>query len=153
MNETDKRYCWLARIGMGLFAFCMLFSAAIAQNRNGQAATMMATVRDQERAETLRLKKTPVHLQLPQPLAKSTASPKIAAPSGSLVTIMSENFEGTFPAGAWQVNTGNYTWAKRNCAAHGGSFSARPSVDASSSAVKPGWMVATSKSTPPGSRK
>ena len=43
--------------------------------------------------------------------------------------------------------------AARYGSSHGGSFSSRPSDDSSSSAVNPGCMVATSNSTPPGSRK
>jgi photosystem II stability/assembly factor-like uncharacterized protein len=124
MNDIDKRYHGVGRIGIGLFIFCMLSSAAIAQTRNEPIAMMMAAVQDHESAETLRIKKTPVHVQWPQPLSKSTAAPKITAPLGGLVTIMSENFEGTFPSGAWQVGAGNHTWAKRNCVAYGGSFSA-----------------------------
>src|SRR5262249_49737482 len=41
----------------------------------------------------------------------------------------------------------------RFCSSHGGSFIAPPSAGSSSSAVNPGSIVATSKSTPPGSRK
>ena len=36
---------------------------------------------------------------------------------------------------------------------HGGSFSSRPSAGSGSSTVNPGAIVATSNSTPPGSRK
>ena len=43
--------------------------------------------------------------------------------------------------------------AARLASCHGGSFSDAPSCDSGSSTVKPGAMVATSISTPPGSRK
>jgi photosystem II stability/assembly factor-like uncharacterized protein len=43
--------------------------------------------------------------------------------AGSQVTIMSEDFEGDFPSDLWQLSTGNYAWAKRNVAAHNGSYS------------------------------
>ena len=44
-------------------------------------------------------------------------------------------------------------WPYYEDAPHGGSLSDRPSTASSSSAVNPGSMVATSNSTPPGSRK
>jgi hypothetical protein len=45
------------------------------------------------------------------------------------ITILTENFEGPFPGGAWEVrdndtDSGRYYWGKRNCRNHGGSFSA-----------------------------
>ncbi len=48
-------------------------------------------------------------------------------PSGSWQTIVSEGFEGSFPTGLWQVSDpgfDEYFWAKRNCRAASGSFSA-----------------------------
>ncbi|MDZ7288699.1 MAG: T9SS type A sorting domain-containing protein [candidate division KSB1 bacterium] len=81
---------------------------------------------DLEKSEMLQLTKTPVSMQLPPALMKSSVSPlrQVSAPRGGLVTIMSEDFEGTFPSGSWSFNSGNYTWAKRNCSAHAGSYSA-----------------------------
>jgi len=43
--------------------------------------------------------------------------------SGGLVTIFSDGFEGDFP-GSWRVNAGDYSWAKRDCKARKGAFSA-----------------------------
>jgi hypothetical protein len=45
------------------------------------------------------------------------------------VTILSEDFEGSFPGSTWEVrdndpDSGRYYWGKRNCRNHGGSFSA-----------------------------
>ena len=112
MNNSHKQGKRWALAGIGFFMFCALLQSAVAQ--------------DNEKSAALSLKKSVVSIQLPPSLTKPkmSPSPTIVAPLGSLVTIMSENFEGTFPSNAWQVNTGNYTWAKRNCAAHGGSFSA-----------------------------
>jgi hypothetical protein len=48
-------------------------------------------------------------------------------PAGSWQTIVSEGFEGSFPTGLWQVSDpgfDEYFWAKRNCRAATGSFSA-----------------------------
>jgi M6 family metalloprotease-like protein len=63
------------------------------------------------------------------PPAPPTATPtRTATPgSGGLVTIMTENFEGSFPTG-WDLMAGNdaageYTWGKRSCRAFGGSYS------------------------------
>jgi hypothetical protein len=52
---------------------------------------------------------------------------KSYTPSGAWSTIVSEDFEGSFPSG-WSVfdngiNPGTYYWAKRNCRAYAGSFS------------------------------
>ena len=109
MNDRHKRYTPLE---IGFFIFCVLLQSAVAQ--------------DLEKSAALSLKKSVVSTQLPPAIAKSTVTPSqpIAASAGGLVTIMSENFEGTFPSGAWQVGAGNYTWAKRNCLAHGSGFSA-----------------------------
>ena len=53
-----------------------------------------------------------------------------------------------------QVTTGSIgSMLARFGSSHGGSLSARPSDDTSSSTVNPGAIVATSNSTPPGSRK
>lgn len=48
--------------------------------------------------------------------------------SGGWVTIVSEDFEGTFPGSTWSVQDyqsgyGEYYWAKRNCRAYAGSYS------------------------------
>jgi len=45
------------------------------------------------------------------------------------VTILSENFEGSFPGSTWEVydndpDSGRYFWGKRDCKNHGGSYSA-----------------------------
>lgn len=56
----------------------------------------------------------------------------LAAPAGLAVTttVMSENYEGTWPAGSWQTSDrngatdGEYTWATSNCRGHQSSRSA-----------------------------
>jgi uncharacterized repeat protein (TIGR01451 family) len=50
-------------------------------------------------------------------------------PPPSWVTILSEDFEGSFPGSTWSVgdgnpNSGSYYWGKRNCRNNGGSYSA-----------------------------
>jgi hypothetical protein len=52
-----------------------------------------------------------------------------ATPTADWVTIVSEDFEGPFPNGAWDVHdnrpaNGRYYWGKRDCRSSGGSFSA-----------------------------
>ena len=69
---------------------------------------------------------TPIPTNTPTPTSTPTSTP---APTG-WVTIMTENFEGNFPAG-WQVfddysgsgGEGEYYWSRRNCRASQGSFS------------------------------
>ncbi len=50
-------------------------------------------------------------------------------PPAEWVTILSENFEGTFPGSTWDVfdndpDSGRYYWGKRNCRPRSGSYSA-----------------------------
>jgi len=46
-----------------------------------------------------------------------------STPPPGWVTLLSENFEGSFP-GAWQVTSnGGYSWGKRNCKPYAGSYS------------------------------
>jgi len=47
------------------------------------------------------------------------------SPSAGWVTIMSEDFEGTWPGSwdLWEGGTGDYKWKQRNCRAYGGSYS------------------------------
>jgi len=114
-------------IGTGLFLLVALLNLAAAQSESKPAPATAAAVADIEGSKTPQITKVPVHVQFPASLAKAIRarpSQKITAPPGSLVTITSENFEGTFPSGLWTLNSGDYTWAKRNCAAQAGSFSA-----------------------------
>jgi hypothetical protein len=67
---------------------------------------------------------------VPPPLAQ-TYLPMISignsAASGNWSTMMQEGFEGAWPSAGWQVadpGFGEYFWAKRNCRASSGSFSA-----------------------------
>jgi hypothetical protein len=64
----------------------------------------------------------------PTPSPTPTATPT-ATPPGDWVTIVSEDFEGSFPNGVWEVRdnrswNGRYYWGKRDCRSSGGSFSA-----------------------------
>jgi len=109
---------------VGVFVWLVPLTAQ-SQIKPAPAYTMKAEELDKH--QTSQITKAPVQLQLPASLAKMAGNKpiqKVATPSAGLVTIMSENFEGNFPSGSWLVNTGDYTWAKRNCAAHDGSFSA-----------------------------
>ncbi|MBC8248290.1 MAG: VWA domain-containing protein, partial [Anaerolineales bacterium] len=52
---------------------------------------------------------------------------EIASSAQGWTTIMTQNFEGTFPASGWTLGEqgdGDYKWAKRNCRAYTGSYSA-----------------------------
>ncbi|MCC7355578.1 MAG: PPC domain-containing protein [Anaerolineae bacterium] len=71
-----------------------------------------------------------VTLRLPGQVSFPERKP-VAAPAGMTgwFTLMTEGFEGAFPSGFWQVgdfSSGSvgYTWGKRSCLPHSGSFSA-----------------------------
>jgi hypothetical protein len=75
-----------------------------------------------------------VYIYLPVIVSNYPPAPPTATPTltptpgtGGLVTIMTENFEGGFPAG-WQLLAGTdadgeYTWGKRSCRVFSGSYS------------------------------
>ena len=125
MFEMKKFYNALFAAGLILlFAF---FAPLAAQTANKRAPEIAASVEAAEKLGAAQIKKVPVQLQLPSALAKmvgATPVQKVASPASGLVTIMSEDFEGSFPSGLWNTGSGNYTWAKRNCVAHNGSSSA-----------------------------
>jgi len=98
-----------------------------AQSQIKPAPAYTTQTEELDKHQASQITKAPVQLQLPAAIAKTVrAIPirKVVTPSSGLVTIMSEDFEADFPRGSWTVGTGDYTWAKRDCKAHGGSFSA-----------------------------
>jgi len=118
MKHTNKLLQSSFLAGWSLFLVFVLLTSLAAQT--GSEMEELEKIKAQ-------ITKAPVQLQLPPTLAKAVSAipaRKIAAPMGGLVTIMSEDFEADFPRDLWKVNTGDYTWAKRNCTAHGGAFSA-----------------------------
>ena len=70
----------------------------------------------------------------PTPTSTPTSSPTptptpTATPTTDWITIVSEDFEGPFPTGSWEVRDrraadGRYFWGKRDCRSSEGSFSA-----------------------------
>lgn len=59
-------------------------------------------------------------LSLPQ-TPPNLLNKNLISSQNEIVTIISEGFEGSFPAGLWSVETSNYNWAKRNVTSHIGS--------------------------------
>jgi len=117
----------LTAAGLNFFLMVALVSALTAQTRIESTPSTPVAAEDQENFKSPEVTKAPVQLQLPVALAKmasAASSRQVTTPAAGLVTIMSENFEGDFPTGSWMVGPGEYTWAKRNCKAHGGTFSA-----------------------------
>jgi len=77
----------------------------------------------------LQPKPTIVTATLPNPLLLSTPTHSQEATSltSGWTTVMSEDFEGTFPQPGWRVSSESgwtHLWGKRDCRAHGGSYSA-----------------------------
>ena len=127
MKFMNGLFKTLIASGASLFLTVALFNPLMAQIRIESTRTTPIATEDQESSKTSQITKVPIQLQLPASLAKAAHSKpiqKAVAPSAGLVTIMSEDFEGNFPSGSWVVNTGDYTWAKRNCVAHNGASSA-----------------------------
>jgi len=110
---------------------CLLFAPLIplaAQTSVGRIVTAAAKKEAPAKFTAPQIIQQPIHFELPAAMAKEISampSRKVATPSNGLVTIMSENFEGDFPTGSWYLGARrDYTWAKRSCAAHDGTFSA-----------------------------
>ncbi len=70
----------------------------------------------------------PDSMTLPAPLGAAADGPDLRAEAlgPEWTNLMSEGFEGTVPATGWihWPPTGDYAWGKRDCEAHGGTYSA-----------------------------
>ncbi len=79
-------------------------------------------------------------LSLPSEAVNSSPSPsRLSALADGWATLMSEGFEGPLPAGGWALWPPNadYSWGRRNCQAHGGSYSALGHGGGSSGSSEP----------------
>jgi hypothetical protein len=70
---------------------------------------------------------SPTQTSTPTPTSTSTPTPTPTQTPGAWLTILSEDFEGSFP-GAWtlidgQAGFGEYFWGRRNCRAYSGNYS------------------------------
>ncbi len=125
---TTAKYLLLRIIHSGvIFLLLGFFCLPVFSNAQiRKAASQPQAISAQRDSESYRLKRTPVQVQLPVPLTKTTtvAHKQPTVRGGGLVTLMQEDFEGDFPSGSWAVTPGDYAWAKRNCTAHSGGYSA-----------------------------
>lgn len=70
------------------------------------------------------------HLYLEGAERASRVPTEVSVNVAGWTDLMTEDFEGTFPRGNWEVSDGNgaeygeYYWAKRNCRPRSGSYSA-----------------------------
>ena len=125
MYQLFKFIPALFKVGFMLLFLLHLTSPLAAHNRAKDAFDGQPL--GDEESDIRSIRKSPIHVQLPKSLSNGSdreSGQAVTVFPGSIVTIMNEDFEGDFPGGLWTVLEGDYTWAKRNCAAHNGQYSA-----------------------------